>query len=81
MNLKAVRRYEPESQMTTVTVLPAASATPGGSTLLGTFSHDLDPEALETANHVLYHDIRDMLYRVGILDMQRVEIKMSGFVG
>lgn len=67
----------------TVYVTVAGDALPGGATqVLADFMHgagevtDLVDD--NPANHVLYHDVREALYKEGILDMQRVVISVSG---
>lgn len=60
-----------------VQVLPNATATPGGYTSIGTFEHDSNTDKLGTPlseNHVIYHHVRDLLYKVGVQDMQSVRI-------
>ena len=60
-----------------VQVLPNATATPGGYTSLGTFEHNSNTDKLGTPlshNHVIYHHVRDLLYKVGVQDMQSIKI-------
>lgn len=63
-------------------IAASAAAVPTGWVSAGTFDHDSEPEPSGTrekykydVNHVLYHHVRDVLYGIGVLDMQRVEIK------
>lgn len=61
----------------TVTVLPNATAAPGGTTNLGSFNHDEDNDVdpLETnENHVIWHHVRDLLYKIGVQDMHTVTL-------
>lgn len=62
-------------------VLPTADATPATFTAIGTFDHtvpggasDEDDELGPDVNHVFYHHVRDLLYKQGVQDMQRVNV-------
>ena len=57
------------------TIQTNGDAIPGNSTKLGTFVHDDAQDNLDIAeNHVLYHHVRDALYKVGHTDMAIVQI-------
>lgn len=67
----------------TVYVTRGGDALPGGATqVLADFNHgagettDLVDD--NPANHCLYNDVREALYKVGIYDMQRISIVPSG---
>ena len=63
------------------TILPVATALPGGTTNIGTFNHDDDPaDALGIdENHVYYHHVRDALYHLvpSEQNMQSVTINIA----
>lgn len=57
---------------------------PGGYTNIGNFYHDgggVDPVDQVSTNHVLYHDIQDVMYRRGELSMQDVKINFTRLTG
>lgn len=64
------------------------AAVPGGSTDIGSFTHaDVEPAATGKpenyefdVNHVIYQHVRDLLYKQGWEDMQRVKIQLAGGV-
>jgi len=49
---------------------------PVGSTLVGTFHHDndIDDEEGFDVSHVIYQHVQDLLYGIGVQDMQSVKI-------
>lgn len=66
------------------TVQFAGDALPVGSTNIGTFEHTTGTEPGNEIekyefgpNHVLWHHVRDALYKVGHQDMQRVRIDLD----
>lgn len=48
-----------------------------GSFKLGTFHHDDPVDEPLTENHVIYHHVRDMLYKAGYENMQIIKIVMT----
>lgn len=60
----------------TAYVLPNAQANIAGTTGIGTFDHDNDPddELGSDVNHVAYHHVQDLLYKQGEQNMQSVKI-------
>lgn len=58
------------------TVQTEGGAAPAGSTIIAAnVPHDTGGDVLEAGeNHVLYHHVRDALYKVGEQDMQSVRI-------
>ncbi len=69
----------------TATVIPYATALPGGTTNAGDFYHDdvqgdndkAGDHVGHGVNHVMFHHVRDVLYKNGVLDMQPVKITIS----
>jgi uncharacterized protein YjdB len=58
-----------------VKVVRNGDAAPGGYTFLNTFAHDNANDAVgATGSHVMYHHIRDELYKIGQLDMSIIDI-------
>jgi len=48
-----------------------------GFSVIGEFAHG-DPDPLgHTHNHVMYHHVRDALYKINVLDMQSVDIQLD----
>lgn len=72
---------EQEGYRYKVGVQPAATADIVGTGIskIGTFTHESFPEDADSHgsgdSHVLYHHVRDLLYPLGIIDMQRVDIE------
>ena len=61
----------------TAAIFAGAAAIPGGMTNIGTFDHNEADDALgepEADNHVMYHHVRDLLYKQSIQDMHTVSI-------
>lgn len=58
------------------TVQTRGDILPGGSTKAGEFDHNEagDQISPDQHSHVLYHHVRDVLYKVGVQDMQRLVI-------
>lgn len=51
---------------------------PPGSVNIGTYEHASDADPLEyDVNHVLWHHVRDLLYKIGVQDMQRIKIQID----
>jgi uncharacterized protein YjdB len=66
------------------TVQAYGDAKPAGSTVLGNFYHNQSEDTLgdnpvegHTENHVLYHHVRDALYKIGVEDMARLTIDLD----
>lgn len=53
-------------------LVPEGISAPADHTSIGTFEHDGSPLH---KTHAIYHHVRDLLYPMGILDMQRIIIK------
>jgi len=67
------------NQNTKVAAIQAANAAlPAGSIKAGTFTHaDVEPNIKDLEfgeNHVFYHHVRDILYKLGQQDMSIVKI-------
>jgi uncharacterized protein YjdB len=61
------------------TLQTQGDAPPAGTTVIGTFFHDeagdeYQAGAVVPANHVTWHHVRDMLYKIGEWNMQIVSI-------
>jgi len=63
------------------TIQPNGDALPAGSVKAGTFKHNEADDNLGDSvndavhdNHVFYHHVRDILYKLGVQDMQRLSI-------
>lgn len=69
----------------TATVQAYGDALPVGSTNVGNFYHDIvagdndlaGDQVGHSGNHVMYHHVRDVLYKINILDMQSVKILLD----
>ena len=63
------------------TVQTKGDALPAGSSKAGEFVHDhATADQLgkpDAENHVLFHHVRDVLYKIGVLDMQSVDIQLD----
>lgn len=62
----------------TVKIQPDGSTPGAGFTDIGSFDHDADPEDElgPDINHVYYHHVQDLLYAVGVTDMQSIKIRI-----
>lgn len=63
------------------TIQAKGDALPAGSTKIGEFAHDEaddnlgdNPTVGGVENHVFYHHVRDLLYKLGQYDMQSIRI-------
>ena len=71
--------WHPATRIATVQTL--GDALPAGAANIGVFNHDGADEATDglgiAENHVLYHHVRDALYKQSVQDMGRVRIDLD----
>lgn len=63
----------------TATVLPAGTTAPEDTQLVGSFVYspdDATPPLGPDTNHAIYHEVRELLYHIGVWDMGFVTILM-----
>ena len=66
------------NEVTKVALIQATGLpVPSGSANAGTFEHRGTDDLGSIENHVLYHHVRDLLYKIGVQDMQSTKIDVS----